>query len=75
MKHAGACSKTCGHSLDYGHVKANPETQHALNTDPRVVEWTEIEDGRVFEFVYAPKRLVSAIYRATARDLGIKDLS
>ena len=73
--HTGSCTKQCGHILDYGHVKANPETQHALTTDPRVVEWVEIEDGQKFVFVYAVRRPVATIYKATARKLGIKELS
>lgn len=48
---------------------------HALTTDPRVVEWVEIEDGQKFVFVYAVRRPVATIYKATARKLGIKELS
>lgn len=75
MQHTGSCTKTCGHMLDVGHVIANPQTQHVLNTDPRVVEWDLIEDDHVFEFVYALRRPVAAIHRANAGDFGIKELS
>lgn len=73
-KHTGSCTRDCGHSLDNGHVLATPMTQQALNNDPRVAEYHEIENGSVFEFVYAPFRPVAAIHRATASQLGIKDL-
>jgi hypothetical protein len=75
MKHTGSCTKKCGHALDFGHVLANPQTQHALDTDPRVVEWSLIEDGHVCEFIYATSRVVNAIHYATAAQLGIRELS
>jgi hypothetical protein len=75
MKHNGSCSKTCGHKLDFGHVLATPEVQRELDRDPRVVEWTLIEDGTVFEFVYAYSRPMPAIYKANARNLHIEELS
>ena len=75
LKHTGSCDKQCGHLLDFGHVLANPLIQRALDNDPRVVEWTLIENDEVFEFIYAPKRPVAAIYKATASQLGIRDLA
>lgn len=69
LKHPGSCDKNCGHQLDIGHVPANPMTQRALNNDPRVAEYYDVEGGDVFEFVYAYGRPVAAIYKATARDL------
>lgn len=72
-QHTGSCDKQCGHQLDYGHVPATPLTQRVLDNDPRVVEYREIEDGKVFEFVYAYARPVAAYYRANAANL-VKDL-
>lgn len=74
-KHSGSCDKQCGHMLDNGHVLATTMTQRALDNDPRVAEYYEIEGGKVFEFVYAFARPVAAIYRATAAQLGIKELA
>jgi hypothetical protein len=74
-KHTGSCDKTCGHKLCFGHVSATPLIQQALNRDPRVVEYSEIEDGNIFEFTYAYSRPVAAIYKVSARDLGIVELS
>ena len=77
MKHNGSCSKDCGHKLDFGHVLASQTAliEQALNRDPRVVEYYDIEDGGVIEFVYAYSRPVAAIYKVAARDLGIKELA
>ncbi len=61
--------------LDIGHVLATPMIQCALNNDPRVTEHYDIEGGKVLEFVYAFNRPVAAIYRATASQLGIKELA
>lgn len=74
MKHTGSCSRECGHVLDTGYVLATPEAQHVLNTDPRVVEYHEVEDGEVFEFVYG-HGWVDAIYLANAAQLGIGELA
>ena len=65
-----------GNKLDFGHVLASPTNtfELALSRDPRVVEFYDIEDGGVIEFVYAPGRSVAAIYKATASQLGIKEL-
>lgn len=73
-QHSGSCTKTCGHMLDMMHVKANPETQRQLDRDPRVVEYSLLDGDEWFEVVYAPKRPVAAIYRASAAALGIADL-
>ena len=75
MKHTGSCTKTCGHKLDFGHVTATTLIQQALDRDPRVVEYYGIEDGEVYEFVYSPSRTVALIYKATACQLGISELS
>lgn len=74
MTHSGSCTKTCGHLLDTTHVKANPETQRELDRDPRVVEYSLLDDDW-FEVVYAPHRSVPAIYRANAASLGLTALA
>ena len=76
-RHTGSCTKQCGHKLDFGHVLASPTNtfELALSRDPRVVEYYDIEDGAVIEFVYAYSRPVAGIYRATASQLGIAELS
>ena len=76
-RHTGSCTKQCGHKLDFGHVLASPTNtfELALSRDPRVVEFYDIEDGGVIEFVYAPGRPVAAIYKSSACQLGIAELS
>ena len=79
MKHSGGCTKQCGHLLDCGHAHYTQLIQRALDNDPRVIEYYELPEdphGQMWqEFVYAPFRPVAAIYKATAAQLGIKDLS
>ncbi len=75
MTHSGHCHKDCGHLLTNGHVKANPETQRHLDSDPRVTEYHSINGGEHFEFLFAPNRDVAPIHRARARQLRIQELS
>lgn len=74
MKHNGHCEKTCGHALDMMTVPYTQAVQLLLDRDPRVVEYSEI-DGEWLEVVYAYRRPVAAIYKASACQLGIAELS
>jgi len=73
LKHAGSCDKTCGHALDNMTVPYNQAVQRLLDRDPRVVEYSE--DGEWLHVVYAYRRPVAAIYRASAAQLGIQELA
>ena len=65
-----------GKNLHTEVCKANPETQHALNTDPRVVDYRYYDsDGDYFEFRYARNMMVGRIYIVNARQLGIPGLA
>jgi putative SOS response-associated peptidase YedK len=74
MKHAGSCDKTCGHALDIMTVPYSTLVQQLLDRDPRVIEYKAL-DNEWLEVVYAYKRPVAAIYRASAAQLGITELS
>jgi hypothetical protein len=74
MTHNGSCDKTCGHALDTFHVRHTAEIQRQLDRDPRVVEYSNI-DAEWLEVIYAYRRPVAAIYRASAAHLGITELA
>ena len=76
MKHNGGCNETCGHALDTFEVRHTTEIQRQLDRDPRVVEYWNIDtECEWLEVVYAYRRRVAAIYRASAAQLGITELA
>ena len=56
-----------------GRVRWNRETQQHLDRDPRVIEWKE--DGEELVFSYSLSGDETGIFRASARQLHIDDLS
>ena len=56
-----------------GRVRWNRETQQHLDRDPRVIEWWE--DGEELVFSYSLSGDETGIFRASARQLHIDDLS
>jgi hypothetical protein len=56
-----------------GHVRWTAATQRHLNRDPRVIEWWV--DGRELAFSYRLDGDPTGIYKVTARQLCIDDLS
>ena len=56
-----------------GRVRWNRETQHHLDRDPRVIEWWE--DGDELVFSYRLSGDDTGIFRASAEQLHIDDLS
>lgn len=56
-----------------GRVRWNRETQQHLDRDPRVIEWEE--DGEELVFSYHLSGDPTGIFRVTARQLHIDDLS
>ena len=56
-----------------GRVRWNRENQQHLDRDPRVIEWKE--DGEEVVFSYSLSGDETGIFRASARQLHIDDLS
>ena len=56
-----------------GRVRWNRETQQHLDRDPRVIEWWE--DGDELVFSYRLSGDDTGIFRASAEQLHIDDLS
>ena len=56
-----------------GRVRWNRETHQHLDRDPRVIEWKE--DGEELVFSYSLSGDETGIFRASARQLHIDDLS
>jgi len=56
-----------------GRVRWTAATQRHLNRDPRVIEWWE--DGEELVFSYGLSGDPTGIWKVTARDLHIDDLS
>lgn len=62
-----------GEKVGTGRVRWNRETQQHLDRDPRVIEWEE--DGEELVFSYSLSGDETGIFRVSARQLHIDDLS